>query len=195
MKNPAMTPGHQMQRMTGVQKLQANLRNSVFVLDPFAIKNVDAILSTHDHNDHIDVNVAAAVLKNCPATVPFIGPEACVKLWTSWGRSGGSLRHGQTGDVIKVRDVEIVVLESFDRTAQITAPVGVTLKGQMPMDMDKMAVNYLFKTPGGSLYHSGDSHYSNHYAKHGNEHDIDVALAPTRESPRNHRQDDERGHS
>jgi L-ascorbate 6-phosphate lactonase len=42
--------------------------------------------------------------------------------------------------------------------------------------MDQRAVNYLFKTPGGNLYHSGDSHYSNYYAKHGNEHQIDVAL-------------------
>ena len=45
-------------------------------------------------------------------------------------------------------------------------------------------VNYLFKTPGGSLYHSGDSHYSNYYAKHGNEHQIDVALGSYGENPR-----------
>ena len=31
--------------------------------------------------------------------------------------------------------------------------------------MDQRAVNYLFKTPGGNLYHSGDSHYSNYYAE------------------------------
>ncbi len=45
-------------------------------------------------------------------------------------------------------------------------------------------MNYLFKTPGGSLYHSGDSHYSNYYAKHGNEHQIDVALGSYGENPR-----------
>ena len=42
----------------------------------------------------------------------------------------------------------------------------------------------MFKTPGGSLYHSGDSHYSNYYAKHGNEHQIDVALGSYGENPR-----------
>ncbi|MCX8013446.1 MAG: L-ascorbate 6-phosphate lactonase, partial [Rectinema sp.] len=46
------------------------------------------------------------------------------------------------------------------------------------------AVNYLLKTPGGSLYHSGDSHYSNYYAKHGNDHVIDVALGSFGENPR-----------
>jgi len=184
MKNPNMTPGHQMQRMAGVQKLQLNLRNAIFPLDPFAIRQIDAVLSTHNHNDHIDANVAAAVMKNCPADVPFIGPEACVELWTSWGVPAERCRTVKPGDRVKIKDVEIVVLESFDRTAQITAPADVTLKGKAPMDMDRMAVNYLFVTPGGSLYHSGDSHYSNYYAKHGNDHWIDVALGSFGENPR-----------
>ncbi|STH33802.1 L-ascorbate 6-phosphate lactonase [Escherichia coli] len=61
--NPLMKQGHQMQRMAGVKKLQPNLRTTPFVLDPFAIRQVDAVLATHDHNDHIDVNVAAAVMQ------------------------------------------------------------------------------------------------------------------------------------
>jgi L-ascorbate 6-phosphate lactonase len=183
-KNPVMAAGHQMQRMTGAKKLQLNLRNSIFPLDPFAIRNVDAILATHDHNDHIDVNVAAAVLKNCDPAVPFVGPAACVKLWTSWGVPEERCVTVKPGDVVKVKDVEILALESFDRTALITAPADQGLSGRMPQDMDERAVNYLFKTPGGSLYHSGDSHYSNHYAKHGNEHRIDVALGSFGENPR-----------
>lgn len=62
-KNPNMTAHHQMQRMAGVQKLQPNLRASVFVLDPFAVREVDAVMATHDHGDHIDANVAAAVMR------------------------------------------------------------------------------------------------------------------------------------
>ncbi|HEY9054800.1 MAG TPA: L-ascorbate 6-phosphate lactonase [Rectinemataceae bacterium] len=184
MKNPAMTPGHQMQRMAGVRNLQRNLRASIFPLDPFAIRQIDAVLATHDHGDHIDVNVAAAVMKNCPADVPFIGPESCVKLWTSWGVPAERCRAVRPGDTLRIKDLEIVVLESFDRTAQITAPVGEILKGKMPADMDRMAVNYLFKTSGGTLYHSGDSHYSNYFAKHGNDHEIDVALGSFGENPR-----------
>ncbi|MDH7483031.1 MAG: L-ascorbate 6-phosphate lactonase [Spirochaetales bacterium] len=184
MKNPNMTPGHQMQRMAGVRKLQPNLRNSVAVLDPFAIRSLDAVLATHDHNDHIDANVAAAVMKNCSPDVPFIGPQTCVDLWVSWGVPRDRCKVVKPGDVVKVKDIEIVVMESFDRTALVTAPADVKLKGTMPMDMDVRAVNYLFKTPGGSLYHSGDSHYSNMYAKHGNEHVIDVALGSFGENPR-----------
>ncbi len=182
--NPLMATQHQMQRMAGVKKLQPNLRTTPFVLDPFAIRKVDAILSTHDHNDHIDVNVAAAVLKNCDPSVPFIGPQACVDLWKSWGVPAERCIVVRPGQVIKVKDIEIHALDSFDRTALITLPKGVTAAGTVPDGMDERAVNYLFKTPGGTLYHSGDSHYSNYYAKHGNEHDIDVALGSYGENPR-----------
>jgi L-ascorbate 6-phosphate lactonase len=182
--NPLMKQGHQMQRMAGVKKLQPNLRTTPFVLDPFAIRNIDAVLSTHDHNDHIDVNVAAAVMQNCPDNVPFIGPQTCVDLWIGWGVPRERCIVVKPGDVVKVKDIEIHALDAFDRTALITLPAEQKAAGILPDGMDERAVNYLFKTPGGNLYHSGDSHYSNYYAKHGNEHQIDVALGSYGENPR-----------
>lgn len=183
-KNPLMKEQHQHQRMIGCLKLQPNLRNVPCVLDPFAIKKVDAILSTHHHGDHIDENVAAAVIQNCDPEVPFIGPQACVDLWTGWGVPAERCKVVKPGDSVRIKDIEIVVLDSFDRTELVTAPKGTILKGKMPQDMDTLAVNYLIKTPGGSVYHSGDSHYSNYYAKHGNDHQIDVALGSYGENPR-----------
>jgi L-ascorbate 6-phosphate lactonase len=183
-KNPLMTPGHQMQRMSGVKKLQPNLRNSIFPLDPFAIRRIDAVLATHNHNDHIDANVAAAVMKNCPADVPFIGPKACVEIWTGWGVPASRCVTVKPGDNVKIKDIEIVALDSFDRTVLVTAPKEVRLAGKPVPNMDDMAVNYLIKTPGGNLYHSGDSHYSNYYVKHGKDHRIDVALGSYGENPR-----------
>lgn len=182
--NPLMKKQHQHQRMIGCVALQPNLRNVPCVIDPFAIKEVDAILATHDHGDHIDENVAAAVLQNCDSSVPFIGPEACVDLWISWGVPKERCIVVKPGDIIKIKDVEIVALDSFDRTELVTAPAGVILKDKMPQDMDRLAVNYLIKTPGGNIYHSGDSHYSNYYAKHGNDYKIDVALGSYGENPR-----------
>lgn len=182
--NPLMKQGHQMQRMAGVKKLQPNLRTTPFVLDPFAIRQIDAVLATHDHNDHIDVNVAAAVMQNCADDVPFIGPKICVDLWIGWGVPKERCIVVKPGDVVKVKDIEIHALDAFDRTALITLPADQKAAGVLPDGMDDRAVNYLFKTPGGSLYHSGDSHYSNYYAKHGNEHQIDVALGSYGENPR-----------
>ncbi|MFK4996729.1 L-ascorbate 6-phosphate lactonase [Bacillus sp. N9] len=183
-KEKLMKKGHQMQRMSGVRKLQPNLRTAPFVIDPFAIKELDALIVTHFHSDHLDINTAAAVLQNCDESVPFIGPQAVVDIWKEWGVPESRCKVVRPGDTVKIKDVEIVVLEAFDRTALITVPEDVKLKGEMPMDMDEVAVNYLFKTPGGNLYHAGDSHYSNMFAKHGNEHEVDVALGAYGENPR-----------
>lgn len=183
-QNKLMKEQHQHQRMIGCLKLQPNLRNVPCVLDPFGIKQVDAILSTHHHGDHIDENVAAAVLQNCGPEVKFIGPKACVELWTGWGVPVDRCIEVKPGDTVTVGDTEIVALDAFDRTELVTAPKGVVLKDKPVQEMDLLAVNYLIKTPGGNVYHSGDSHYSNYYAKHGNDHKIDVAFGSYGENPR-----------
>lgn len=181
---PDMQPSHQMARMSGARIAQPNLRNTPFVLDPFAIREIDAVLATHYHADHIDINVAAAVLQNCDDSVPFIGPQACVDLWLKWGVPENRCRIVKPGDLIKIRDVEIVVVESCDRTILITdPPCALADRGSQIPDMDLRSVSYLIKTPGGNIYHSGDSHYSNMYARHGKQHKIDIALGSFGENP------------
>lgn len=182
--NPWMRDQHQHQRAIGVKKLQPNLRNAIVPIDPFAIRELDALLATHEHSDHIDPNVAAAVLQNCDETVPFIGPQACVDLWVSWGVPKERCIVMKPGDIVDIKDVQIVALDSFDRTELVTAPAGMILKDNPVQDMDKKAVNYLIKTPGGNVYHAADSHYSNWYTKHGNDHEIHVALGNFGENPR-----------
>lgn len=183
-KNPYIAPQHQMARMAGNRTLQPNLRASITPLDPFAIREIDAVLATHYHSDHMDVNLAAAVLKNVEKKVPFIGPQYCIDTWRSWGVPEDRLVLVKPGDKVQVGDTQVIALESFDRTALITSPPEGDLKGRLPDDMDEKAVNYLIVTPAGSIYHSGDSHYSNYYAKHGNDYQIDVALGSFGENPR-----------
>lgn len=180
-KTKEMAPYHQMRNMTGGRATQPNLRAAPIVFDPFAVKEVDAVLSTHYHNDHIDPFFAASVLKNVEGDVPFIGPLESVKKWLSYGVPEERCQIVKPGDVVKVKDIEIVVLESFDRTCLVTADEDI--RGVLPDDMDDKAVNYLIKTPAGNVYHSGDSHYSVYYAKHGKDHDIDVAFGSYGENP------------
>ncbi len=180
-KTKEMEKFHQMRNMTGGVMTQPNLRAAPIVFDPFAVTTVDAVLSTHYHNDHIDPFFAAAVMQNVKEEVPFIGPLESVKKWLSYGVPESRCKIVKPGDVIKVKDCEIVVLDSFDRTCLVTNDVDV--RGVCPTDMDEKAVNYLIKTPAGSIYHSGDSHYSVYYAKHGKDHKIDVALGSYGENP------------
>ena len=132
-----MRDRHQHQRASGVRMVQPNLRNAVVPLDPFAIREVDAVLATHDHSDHIDVNVAAAIVQNCDSSVPFIGPQTSVDKWVGWGVPRARCLVVKPGDVLSIGDIEIVVLDSFDRTELVTAPPDITLKGKMPQDMDE----------------------------------------------------------
>ncbi|MBS6062466.1 L-ascorbate 6-phosphate lactonase [Criibacterium bergeronii] len=178
-----MKIGHQMANMCGGRKLQPNLRASVFVMDPFAVKKIDAVLATHYHQDHIDPNFAAAVLQNVKEEIPFIGPQKCVDLWIQWGVPAERCKVVKPGDTIKIKDMEIVATDSFDRTCLVTTDGYQDIRGICPTDMDEKAVNYVIKTPGGNIYHSGDSHYSIYFAKHGKDFDIDVAFGSYGENP------------
>ena len=177
-------PQHQMARMSGATQMQPNLRAIPCVIDPFKIKNLDALLASHTHSDHIDINVAAAVLQNVEKEIPFIGPTFATDTWKKWGVPEERCITVKPGDVVEVGDIKIHALESIDRTILITAPPDGDIKGLPCDDMDERAVNYLIETPAGTVYHSGDSHFGNLYAKHGNEHKIDVAFATYGENPR-----------
>ena len=179
-----MVKGHQMMRMSGALKQQPNLRTQPFVIDPFEIKDVDALVVTHIHSDHLDINTAAAVHSNCP-DAKFIGPQEVVNIWLTWGVPVEKTIVVHPGDEVAIGDVTLLALEAFDRTVLVTEPnPDIILKDKLPQDMNELAVNYLFQTTGGNVYHAGDSHYSNLFAKHGNEHKIDVCLGAYGENPR-----------
>ena len=95
---------HQMRNMTGGRMTQPNLRAAPIVYDPFAVTTVDAVLSTHYHNDHIDPFFAAGVIQNCDPDVPFIGPLKSVEKWLSYGVPKERCRVVKPGDVVKVKD-------------------------------------------------------------------------------------------
>ena len=182
-KTKLMAPGHQMANMCGGRLTQPNRRAAPMVINPFAVTKVDAVLATHYHADHMDPSYAAAVIKNIKEKVPFIGPKKSVELWVKWGVPADRCITVKPGDSVKIGDLEIIALDSFDRTCLVTTGGEVDIRDTCPNDMDDKAVNYLIKTSGGNIYHSGDSHYSVYYAKHGKDHQIDVAFGSYGENP------------
>jgi len=93
-----------------------------------------------------------------------------------WGIPERRILCMKPGDSHSIKDLEIVAVESFDRTALLAPPPTGDLRGKQPPNMDERAVNYVIKTPGGNIYHSGDSHFSNRYLKHGRDHQIDISF-------------------
>lgn len=180
-----MVWGHQMANMAGVRKLQPNLRVQPMVIDPFAINELDYYLVSHFHSDHIDINTAAAIVNNPKLDhVKFVGPYECGEIWKKWGVPEERIIIIKPGESFEFKDVKVTAVESFDRTCLVTLPVdgakenNDSLKGLAVTDeeMARKAVNYIFETPGGTIYHGADSHFSNYFAKHGKDFDIDVAI-------------------
>lgn len=186
-KTENMGEYHQMRNMTGGRKTQPNLRAAPIVFDPFEVKEVDAVLSTHYHNDHIDPFFAAAVINNCKDDIPFIGPLESVNKWLSYGVPKERCHVVKPGDTVTIKDTIIHVVDSFDRTCLVTTdelPEGSKdIKNTVPNNMDDKAVNYIIEMPAGTVYHSGDSHYSVGFAKHGKDFKIDVAFGSYGENP------------
>lgn len=175
-------PDFQLNRMVGGRQRFPNTKMIPSVLDPFEVNAIDAVFVTHNHRDHIDPFTTAAIHNKFP-DVPFYGPKFVTDQLKEWGLPENVVHTVKPGDVVRAKDLEIAVLESFDRTVFLTAPPAGPLAGLCPSDMDIRSVNYLVKTPSGSFYHSGDSHFSNYYLRHGKQHKIDVAIASFGENP------------
>lgn len=136
-----ISPDHQMARMSGCTELQPNLRLVPAVLDPFAIKKVDAVLASHTHTDHIDINLAAAVLNNCDPDVPFIGSKFATDKWREWGVPEERLHTVKPGDVVKVKEYKLISLTGgnislkIDDDTYLVTPSGMLYEEMVASDI------------------------------------------------------------
>jgi L-ascorbate 6-phosphate lactonase len=169
-------------RMTGAQKTYW-VRCVPHVLDPWAVKECDAYFSTHIHNDHMDFYTIKPLVENTKCK--FVAPPRGREVFERWKVPKDRIVIVRPGDVVKIKDVEVRAVESFDRTVLITEQKDIH---KMSMEefaklMDEKACNFVLKTSYGTVYDAGDSHYSNMFFKHGKQYEIDVALITFGDNP------------
>ena len=131
------------------------LRLIAIPIDPTTIRAADAVLSTHAHTDHCDEATLRAFAENTEAV--FMGPRSSVEKMRGRGIAPERIDTVQAGDTRRVGAFEIMALRASD-------------------PHEKEAATFLLEGGGATVFHSGDSHYSDIYEEIGGDRRIDVAL-------------------
>ena len=124
-------------------------------IDPTQIEVADAALSTHSHDDHCEQQTLTAISQNTEAL--FVGPSSSVRKMRDWGIEARRTRVLEPGQSCTISDFRVTALPA-------SAP------------FEEEAISYLVQAGGVSLFHGGDSHYSEIFGQIGSQWDIDIAL-------------------
>lgn len=135
------------------------LRMIAVPVDATNVRAATAILSTHEHADHCHRETIVPILARTRAK--FIGPASSVgrvRAWLASEKIECDVIEVQPGDSLKVgADILLRVFEARDLYAE-------------------HAVTYLLETPGGSIFHSGDSSYFPGLKDIGDHYVVDLAF-------------------
>jgi L-ascorbate 6-phosphate lactonase len=124
-------------------------------IDASAIRRVDLLVSTHEHEDHCDRVVVEHVGRNTQAM--FMGPETSVTKAREWGFLSSGVVEMKPHVTKRVRDFAVTALPALDSHAE-------------------KALTYMLEAGGITVFHSGDSAYFNGFREFGEKWRVDVAL-------------------
>jgi L-ascorbate 6-phosphate lactonase len=146
------------------------LRMIAVPVDPGEVKVADAVLSTHEHEDHCHRGSIIPILERSKAA--FVGPRSSAARVRRWlaeeGLDASRVVEVEPGSVVEVKGLRVRALESGDANAE-------------------SAVTYLIETPGGNLFHGGDTQYFPGLAEIGDRYAIDAAFISVGRAPRGRR--------
>lgn len=123
---------------------------------PERVKKANALISTHEHEDHCNVSTIAGILNSAGAV--FIGPKSAVIKVVSGGVPERNTLTVSPGSLLDVSSsLRIRAFEASD-------------------PYESLAVMVLIETPNGNVLHSGDTSYFSGFREIGEKYQIDVAL-------------------
>ncbi len=130
--------------------------------DPADVDEVDAVLATHEHTDHVHGPSQAPLLESTGAT--FYAPDDSLAVarddenWTDeWDVAESQLEEIEEGDSFEVGAFTVSVEPAHDPDA--THPV-----------------SYVVEYDGRTFFHGGDTKPSDEFARIGDEYDIDLGV-------------------
>jgi L-ascorbate 6-phosphate lactonase len=99
--------------------------------DPADVRSADAVLSTHDHDDHCHADTLHGFQDDTYGL--FIGPRSSARKMHDFGLPPGRIREARGGDVFRFGDMTVTAVEIIDHSDPtslgwvIAAKSGVTL--------------------------------------------------------------------
>ncbi|AGB15966.1 putative Zn-dependent hydrolase of beta-lactamase fold protein [Halovivax ruber XH-70] len=130
--------------------------------DPADFREMDAILATHEHTDHVHGPTQAPIMAETGAT--FYGPDASVEVALSdeswpdeWDVSSTQFETISPGHSFDVGSISVTVEEVNDPDAD--APVG-----------------FVIESGGTTVFHAGDSRPADSFDRIGESSDIDLGI-------------------
>ena len=124
-------------------------RNYPPPFDPGAIQQVDYYICTHNHGDHLNLDTILPLAKANPETV-FIVPKPWVSVLTKAGISKDRVLGACSGQNLQAGNVQIIPVPAI-HTRYIQD------EGEKDKNGDLVALGFVLKADGFSVYHPGDT--------------------------------------
>lgn len=135
-------------------------------LDPKEIVDCDLLVSTHEHEDHCEKATVLAVAGRTGAR--FIGPESSCSRFLTWGVEGSRVTSLKPGGSFSLKDVTVTAWFANDPDAE-------------------SAISIIIKCGDITVFHAGDSKFSEGFSKIGEQGGVDIAVLALGRNPRGHK--------
>lgn len=132
------------------------------VFKPDDMPDIDYLIISHDHWDHLDYNVAKAML---PRVGHVVCPLGVGEHFEHWGYSSDKLIEMDWNEVYKTENLTINCLPARH------------FSGRGLKQNQSLWASYMLQTPKGNIFIGGDSGYGKHFRQIGDKFkDIDLAI-------------------
>jgi len=137
--------------------------NKTLPIDPLEMTNIDFVVLSHDHYDHLDYSTIKKIKENVKT---FIVPHGIGNHLIKWNVEKEKIIELNWDENYQVGEVEFVCLPSRH------------FSGRGPLNKNfTLWSSWAIKSPVAKIYFSGDSGYGNHFKKIGENHGpFDISL-------------------